>query len=114
MTAAPVAASENMTEWLEGMATYAEGRVCGLAAGPSYRPLDLMAGVPDFHGYAHIKTPKSASLDGAADLSSHARSYLVGAGICWLLDRLGAELKKPAIEEFMPLEELLHRALESK
>jgi len=112
LTVASVVARENATEWLEGMATYVEGRICGLAAGKGYKPLDLMAGVPDFHGYAQIKTPKSASLDGAADISSHARSYLVGAGICWLLDRLGAEWKKPAIEELTPLDELLRRALD--
>jgi hypothetical protein len=114
LTVASVAARENATEWCEGMATYVEGRACGLAAEKSYRPLDLMGGIPDFHGYSQVRASKGTSLDSAGDMSSHARSYMVGAGICWLLDRLGAEWKKPAIEELVPLDELLGRALENK
>ncbi len=36
------------------------------------------------------------------------------AGICSLLDRLGAEWKKPAIEEIKPPTVLLRHALESR
>jgi hypothetical protein len=114
LTIASVAVHENAIEWCEGMATYVEGQTCRLAAGNSYKPLDLMAGLSDFHGYASLAKSKDWSLDRSADMASHARSYVVGAGICLLLDRLGAEWKKPAIEELLPLDELLRRALESR
>lgn len=114
LTVPSVAAYENAIEWCEGMATFVEGQTCLLAAKSGYKPLDVMADVSDFHGYADLVRLKAFPLDRAGEMASRARSYVVGAGICLLLDRLGAEWKKPAIEEYMPLEDLLRQALESK
>ena len=94
------------------MTTYVQGRILELASGNGYTPLDLMDGVPGFRGYRQIPAPERWSLDRASGLSYRIRSYVVGAGICSLLDQLGAEWKKPAIEELLPPFELLRQVLE--
>jgi hypothetical protein len=113
LTVASIAARENAMEWGEGMTNYVQGRILELASVKTYRPLNLMADVSGFHGYKQISFSKELSLDRSGEMGSRARSYIVGAGICSLLDRLGAEWKSPAMKELMPLTELLRQVLES-
>jgi hypothetical protein len=114
LTVASIAANENGIEWIEGITNYVQRRTLELASGNNYRPLDLMAGVSGFRGYKRLQLSKMWSLDHSDKMSYQARSYVVGAGICFLLDRLGAEWKKPAMEDLKPLTELLRQALESR
>jgi hypothetical protein len=88
-----VAAFETQYEWMEGMARYVETQVSPAITKGGYKPSQLAR---------------------AYGLASRQRSYVLGAGICLLLDRLGAEWKRPAIAGMVPLEELLRQALERK
>jgi hypothetical protein len=114
LTVASIAANENGIEWTEGMTAYVQSRMLELASTKAYKPLDLMHEVPGFHGYNKISVSNKLSLNRSAEMSYQMRSYTVGAGICSLLDRLGAEWKKPAIEELKPPTELLRQALENR
>jgi hypothetical protein len=111
LTVASIAAKENEIEWIEGMTNYVQSQVLESASTKTYKPLDLMAEVPRFQGYARIDASKMWNLDRSSEMSFRARSYIVGAKICSLLDRLGAEWKKPALENLIPPEELLKQAL---
>jgi hypothetical protein len=114
LTVASIAANEDSNEWTEGAANYVQYRMLQLAAGKGYEPSDFIKEVSGFHGYKSLQMSKALSLDRSAEMSNRARSYSVGAGICSLLDRLGAEWKSPAIEELMPLTELLRQTLENR
>jgi hypothetical protein len=114
LTVASIAANENGIEWIEGMTAYVQSRMLELASAKAYKPLDLMYEVPGFHGYNQTSGSNKLSLDRSAAMSYQMRSYAVGAGICSLLDRLGAEWKKTAIEELKPPTELLRQALENR
>jgi hypothetical protein len=114
LTVASIAAYEDGIEWSEGTTTYVQRRILELASAKTYKPLDLMTRVPGFNGYSRIQPSKIWSLDRSAEISYQARSYVVGAGICSLLDRLGAEWKSPAMEDLMSLTELLRQALETR
>lgn len=112
LTVASIASYENGIEWIEGTANYVENRIYELASENTYHPLKLITCVPGFDGYGKLPVSKILSLDRSAEMSSRTRSYAVGAGICSLLDRLGAEWKKSAIEELIPPAELLKLVLE--
>jgi hypothetical protein len=106
-----IAAYEQMTEWVEGLARYAEVSLMRRAGAVSNTSLGQS-----------IKYPVAAEvwqqfLDQLADPAAspdgfRGRYYLLGAGQAFLLDRLLPEWKTRVLKEKIALEDLLQEAVQ--
>jgi hypothetical protein len=105
-----ITAYEQTTEWLEGLARYADVSLMQLAGQDTYLPLDNAIKYPA----ANEVWPQF--LDQLADPATspdgfRGRYYLLGAGQAFLLDRLLPDWKSRVLNEKIALEDLLQEAL---
>jgi hypothetical protein len=105
-----VAAYEQTTEWVEGLARYAEVSLMRRAGAAPNPPLDQSIKYPAaaevWQPFLDQLTNPAGSPDGF-----RGRYYLLGAGQAFLLDRLWPDWKDYALVEKQSLETLLAQAL---
>lgn len=101
-----IAAFEQTTEWLEGLARYADVSLMQRAGQAMYTPLDNAIKYPAaneiWQQFLDQLANPAASPDGF-----RGRYYLLGAGQAFLLDRLMPDWKTHVFEEKLSLEQLL-------
>jgi hypothetical protein len=106
-----IAAYEQTTEWLEGLARYADVSVVQRAGQAAYTPLDKAIQYPAaaeiWRQFLDQLANPAASPDGF-----RGRYYLLGAGQAFLLDRLMPDWKPRVLDEKLSLEELLQEAIQ--
>jgi len=104
-----IAAYEQTTEWLEGLARYADVSVMQRAGQATYTPLDKAIKYPAadeiWRQFLDLLANPAASPDGF-----RGRYYLLGAGQAFLLDRLMPNWKTQVFSEKQSLEDLLEQA----
>ena len=107
----PIAAYEQTTEWVEGLARYAEVALMLRANQATYTPLDKAIAYP---ATAEIWQPflDQLSRPAASPDGFRGRYYLLGAGQAFLLDRLMPDWKTPVLSEQQSLEDLLQEAVQ--
>lgn len=108
-----IAAYEQLTEWLEGLARYADVSLMQRAGQETYMPLDSAlnnalnypAAPEVWQQFLDQLAHPAASPDGF-----RGRYYLLGAGQAFLLDRLMPDWKTRVLNEKLSLEVLLQAA----
>jgi hypothetical protein len=101
-----VAAYEQTTEWVEGLARYAEIGLMRQAARTGETPFDYPTEDEVWKQFVADLSQPTASPDGF-----RGRYYLLGAGQAFLLDRLLPDWKSRVLTEKQSLETLLAHAL---
>jgi hypothetical protein len=106
---------EQLREWEEGLAKYAELEISRLAeADNSYLPVVAMSQDKEFKGYAGQQQFWSEQLKEAANTqgrSGDARFYYSGNALAVLLDRLMPGWKSRAVPGAENLDDLLQQAV---
>jgi len=102
----PIAAYEQMTEWVEGLARYAEVALMRQADQTSETLVNYQAGTAVWQQFLTDLAHPTSSPDGL-----RGRYYLLGAGQAFLLDRLMPAWKTRVLSEKIALEELLQEAV---
>jgi hypothetical protein len=101
-----VAAYEQTTEWVEGLARYAEIGLIRKAARTGETPFDYPTEDEVWKQFVADLSQPTASPDGF-----RGRYYLLGAGQAFLLDRLMPDWKTRVLDEKLSLEDLLQEAV---
>jgi hypothetical protein len=105
---------ERQTEWLEGLAKYAELESWRLAATSGRRPLEEMRADPQFHGYSGYDAQwRTERMNMRIGLNVHGDMpfYYTGAMQARLLDTLRPGWKEGFVESERHLEEMLGEAV---
>lgn len=106
-----IAAYEQSTEWIEGLARYADVALIRRAGEAAYTPLDravkYSATDKVWQQFLDQLANPAASPDGF-----RGRYYLLGAGQAFLLDRLRSDWRTRVFDEKLSLEEFLQEALQ--
>jgi hypothetical protein len=100
------AAYEQMTEWVEGLARYAEVALMRRADQAGETPFSYQTGTAVWQQFLTDLAQPTSSPDGF-----RGRYYLLGAGQAFLLDRLMPDWKTRALKEKSSLEDLLQEAI---
>ncbi|NSW53770.1 MAG: hypothetical protein HPY85_14810 [Anaerolineae bacterium] len=107
---------EQMREWEEGLAKYAELMIWKAAdESEAYQPLEAIAALDDFHGYDRFAKKWKREVSQivlSANQSSISRFYYSGMAQAVLLDTLMPDWKTRVMEEGVFLEDLLRQAAE--
>ena len=105
-----IAAYEQTTEWVEGLARYAEVALLRRAAEATYTTLDQAITYPAadevWQQFLDQLANPAVTPDGF-----RGRYYLLGAGQAFLLDRLMPDWKTRVLDEKLALEDLLQEAV---
>jgi hypothetical protein len=106
-----VSAYEQLTEWLEGLARYADVAMMQRAGEATYTPLDPAVSYPatdeSWQQFLDQLANPAASPDGF-----RGRYFLLGAGQAFLLDRSMPGWKTRVLSEKLALEDLLEEAVQ--
>jgi hypothetical protein len=113
-----IAIFEQSTEWLEGLARYADTSLLRLAASSAYQARSLLVEQDVIQAYPDANATRNAFLDQLSDLTQipgglRDRYYVIGAGEAFLLDRLMPGWQSDAMPGGAALEDLLEQALTS-
>ena len=102
-----VAAYEQTTEWVEGLARYAEVALMQRADRAGKAPFDYPAAADVWQQFLMDLAQPASGPDGF-----RGRYYLLGAGQAFLLDRLLPAWKTRVLDERQALEDVLNEAVE--
>jgi hypothetical protein len=111
-----IAIFEQSTEWLEGLARYADTSLLRLAGSSAYQATSLLVKQDVIEAYPDADETWGAFLDQLSDPTQipgglRDRYYVIGAGEAFLLDRLMPGWQAEALPGGAALEDLLDQAL---
>jgi len=101
-----IVAYEQMTEWVEGLARYAEVALMKRADQAGETSINYQAGTAVWQQFLTDLAQPTSSPDGF-----RGRYYFLGAGQAFLLDRLLPDWKSRVLSEKISLEDLLQEAI---